>query len=134
MGVGAGFVYSTGSLKLRKAVPVQDANGTYGEGELNGKANGYGFNAGIYFQASEKISLGISYRSRVKVKVNDGNAKFTPTDKTKHDNPIKSEIVRNAYPEIVEKLTELFREFTAFTYERGYVIVDTKFEVFQNSK
>ena len=64
----------------------------------------------------------------------DGNAKFTPTDKTKHDNPIKSEIVRNAYPEIVEKLTALFQEFTAFAYERGYVIVDTKFEVFQNSK
>ncbi len=77
IGVGVGFVYSTGSLKLRKALPVQDANGIYGEGELKGKANGVGFNAGIYFEANAKLSLGISYRSAVKVKVTDGDAKFT---------------------------------------------------------
>lgn len=37
------------------------------------------------------------------------------------------------HPEVVQKLKELFREFTDFAYERGYVIVDTKFEVFINS-
>lgn len=63
-----------------------------------------------------------------------GNAAFTPTDKTKDDNPIPSRIVREAYPEIVEKLQTLFREFTEFAYHAGYVIVDTKFEVFMNAK
>ena len=77
MGVGAGFVFATGNLKLRKAVPVQDATGKYGEGELSGRAKGSGFNAGFYFQANEKFSLGIDYRSAVKVKVKDGSATFT---------------------------------------------------------
>ncbi|EKD44392.1 MAG: phosphoribosylaminoimidazole-succinocarboxamide synthase, partial [uncultured bacterium (gcode 4)] len=39
----------------------------------------------------------------------DGNAVFTPTDKTKDDNPIPARIVREAYPEIVNKLQTLFR-------------------------
>ncbi len=64
----------------------------------------------------------------------NGLAKFTPTDKTKDDNPIKSKIVQEAHPWLISKLQELFREFTAFAYTRGYVIVDTKFEVFINSK
>jgi phosphoribosylaminoimidazole-succinocarboxamide synthase len=63
-----------------------------------------------------------------------GNAAFTPTDKTAADNPIPSKIVEIAYPEIVLKLQALFREFTDFAYENGYIIVDTKFEVFLNSK
>lgn len=64
----------------------------------------------------------------------DGFAKFTPTDKTKNDNPIKSEYVLSIYPRLIAKLQELFREFTQFANERGYVIIDTKFEVFVNSK
>jgi phosphoribosylaminoimidazole-succinocarboxamide synthase len=63
-----------------------------------------------------------------------GNGVFTPTDKTTADNPIPSKIVEIAYPEIVAKLQVLFREFTDFAYENGYIIVDTKFEVFLNSK
>jgi phosphoribosylaminoimidazole-succinocarboxamide synthase len=65
----------------------------------------------------------------------DGKARFTPTDKTKNDNPIPSHIVENwlseaGYGDIVPKLQQLFADFTAFAYERGYVVVDTKFEVF----
>lgn len=64
----------------------------------------------------------------------DGNAHFTPTDKTKEDNPIPSHIVQNAYPEIVQSLQILFKQFTDFAYVRGYVLVDTKFEIFLNSE
>ncbi len=64
----------------------------------------------------------------------DWKALFTPTDKTEKDNPIPSHIVMKKYPELVIKLQELFREFTQFANERGYVIIDTKFEVFVNSK
>ncbi len=63
-----------------------------------------------------------------------GNAHFTPTDKTKDDNPIPSHIVQTAYPEIVQSLQILFKQFTDFAYVRGYVLVDTKFEVFINSE
>lgn len=60
---------------------------------------------------------------------------FTPTDKTKNDNPINSDYVRErleiaGYGDIVPKLQKLFAEFTQFALDRGYVVVDTKFEVF----
>ncbi|MBA3971880.1 MAG: outer membrane protein transport protein, partial [Bacteroidetes bacterium] len=80
LGIGAGFVYATGSFSLRKGVPLQDSSGTYGEASLAGKASGYGFNAGIYFKANDKFSIGIDYRSEVTVDVNSGSADFvTPS-------------------------------------------------------
>ncbi len=77
IGLGVGFVYATGSFALRKGVPIQDTLGNYGEGTLNGKASGYGFNAGIYFKANEKLSIGFDYRSQVNVSVDGGSAEFT---------------------------------------------------------
>jgi long-chain fatty acid transport protein len=77
IGVGAGFVYSTGKMKLRKAIPVQFMDENYGEGILQGDAKGTGFNLGIFVQQTEKFSFGLSYRSSVKVKVENGNATFT---------------------------------------------------------
>ena len=59
IGFGAGFVYSYGKVNLQKDIPVVDASGNYGHAELNGKANGYGFNAGIYFKPNKKISIGL---------------------------------------------------------------------------
>lgn len=80
IGIGAGFVYATGSFSLRKRVPLQDSLGNYGDAKLEGKASGYGFNAGIYFKANEKFSIGIDYRSEVTVNVNGGTADFvTPS-------------------------------------------------------
>ncbi len=77
LGLGLGFVYATGTFALRKGVPIQDTLGNYGEGTLKGKAKGWGFNMGIYYQATEKFSIGLNYRSEVKVNVEDGNADFT---------------------------------------------------------
>lgn len=77
LGIGAGFVFATGSFSLRKGVPIQDSSANYGEGNLKGNASGIGFNAGIYFKASEKLSIGIDYRSQVNVKVEEGTAEFT---------------------------------------------------------
>lgn len=77
IGIGAGFVYSTGKVNLQKDIPVVDANGNVGHAELNGKASGYGFNAGIYYTPMEKLSIGLTYRSQVNMKVTDGDATFT---------------------------------------------------------
>lgn len=76
LGIGLGLIYATGSFGLRKGVPIQDSTGAYGEGELNGKASGFGFNGGIYYQATEKFSIGIDYRSAVKVSIDGGTAEF----------------------------------------------------------
>lgn len=75
-GIGAGFVFATGSFSLRKGVPIQDSLAEYGEGKLKGNASGMGFNAGIFFKANEKLSIGFNYRSQVNVKVEEGTAEF----------------------------------------------------------
>lgn len=77
LGIGVGFVFATGDFSLSKGFPKQDSIGNYGEAALNGKASGAGFNAGIYFKGSEKLSIGINYRSQVNVKVKEGEANFT---------------------------------------------------------
>lgn len=76
LGLGVGFVYATGKVNLQKDIPLIDANGNYGHAELSGKAQGYGFNAGVYFKPLEKFSIGLTYRSKVNMAVNDGQANF----------------------------------------------------------
>lgn len=77
IGLGAGIVYATGNVNLQKDIPVQDANGTYGHAELDGKANGFGYNVGLFVQATEKLNIGLSYRSQVTMEVSEGTASFT---------------------------------------------------------
>jgi len=77
LGIGAGFVYATGKVNLQKDIPIINTDGDYARAELNGKAQGYGFNAGIYFNPIEKLSIGLTYRSKVEMAVNDGDATFT---------------------------------------------------------
>lgn len=77
IGLGAGFVYSYGKVNLQKDIPVKSTAGADGHAELSGKANGYGFNAGIYFKPVEKFSIGLTYRSQVNMKVKSGDATFT---------------------------------------------------------
>jgi len=77
VGVGVGAVIGIGSFQLQRAIPVQNADGTYGEANLKGSANGYGFNAGIYYKPTEKFSVGLDFRSDVPVNITNGNANFT---------------------------------------------------------
>ena len=77
IGVGIAYIYALGSFKLRKGVPVQNQQSEYGEGELEAKGSGHGFNAGLYIKANDKLSFGLSYRSSVKFKAEDGSASFS---------------------------------------------------------
>ncbi|WP_242926142.1 OmpP1/FadL family transporter [Pontibacter vulgaris] len=77
LGVGAGLTYVLGSVNLQRSIPVQDQQGNYGHAELDGDATGVGYNVGVYFAPTEKISLGLSYRSQVDVNVEEGDATFT---------------------------------------------------------
>lgn len=76
IGVGAGLVYSTGKVELQRGILLP---GSLGEGRarFEGKGSGLGFNAGLYLQATGKWSLGLSYRSKVEMKVKEGDADFT---------------------------------------------------------
>jgi long-chain fatty acid transport protein len=57
-------------------MPLVDEQGNYGHATLDGKAHGFGFNAGIYYKPSENFSMGLNYRSEVKMKLEDGDATF----------------------------------------------------------
>jgi long-chain fatty acid transport protein len=76
IGFGAGFIYAPGKVNLQRDLPIFDGT-NYAHAELDGKATGYGFNAGLYFAATEKLSFGLTYRSKVNMKVTDGTATFT---------------------------------------------------------
>lgn len=76
-GIGAGFVISTGEVDLQKDIPVQDADGTFGHAELTGKALGFGYNVGVNAKIDNHFSLGLTYRSKVSMKVKEGDATFT---------------------------------------------------------
>jgi long-chain fatty acid transport protein len=74
--IGAGFVYAIGNVQLRRAIPLQTMSGKDGSAELKGSGSGIGFNAGLHIHASENVQLGLSYRSRVNMKVKRGFATF----------------------------------------------------------
>ena len=59
---------------------------------------------------------------------------FTPTTKGVKDEPLNSQKIRELFPEIVSSLEKLFKDFTKFAQDRGIIVVDTKFEIFVNSK
>jgi len=77
IGIGGGFVISKGKVNLQKDIPVQDSSGTYGHAELAGKAIGFGYNLGIYFNPSKQLSIGLSYRSKINMNLPNGEATFT---------------------------------------------------------
>lgn len=44
--------------------------------KLKGSDFNIGFNAGVFYQATEKISIGLNYRSQIEMNVEEGNATF----------------------------------------------------------
>jgi len=58
---------------------------------------------------------------------------FTPTTKGIKDIPLNTAKVREVFPEIIDSLEKLFKDFTQFAQDNGIVIVDTKFEAFVNT-
>lgn len=76
LGIGIGYVFGTGDFALRRGIPVQNADGSYGEASLSGSGNGHGFNIGVFYELSDNVSMGLSYRSGVKVALDGGQAEF----------------------------------------------------------
>lgn len=82
MSVGAGLVVGFGSVDLNRAVSLTKINPALPDGQvnLNGSTTSYGFTAGLFYQLSEKFSAGVSYRSKVLMEIEGGDAKFTVPD------------------------------------------------------
>ncbi|AKQ47156.1 long-chain fatty acid transport protein, outer membrane protein [Rufibacter radiotolerans] len=77
IGIGAGFVYSTGKVNLQRSIPLISSNGVESGLELDGAASGMGFNVGVFFKPTDKLSLGLTYRSKVEMEVKEGDVTFT---------------------------------------------------------
>ncbi len=79
LSLGAGLVIGFGSVDLNRALDLTALNPALPDGQvnLNGSTTSYGFTAGLFYQLSEKISAGVSYRSKVLMKIEDADADFT---------------------------------------------------------
>ncbi len=77
LGIGAGFVVNFGHVDLQRNLPVSGPSGqATGSAQLTGNGMGYGFNVGLYYQATENFSLALTHRSMVKTTVDNGDAIF----------------------------------------------------------
>ena len=72
LSVGAGLmILAAGSVNLQRSIALPSAEGKI---ELDGKTKtGFGINAGIYFKPADKLSVGISYRSKINATVESGD-------------------------------------------------------------
>lgn len=75
-GIGAGFVYGYGNVTLDKDLPLNELDGSFANADLKFHASSYGYNVGAYYKFSDKFSIGATYRSALKMKANNGKAKF----------------------------------------------------------
>ncbi len=91
---------------------------------------------GSLFEATQKGQdpYGLNLSSDLKEWSKFETPLFTPTTKGVKDIPLNSQKVRETFPEIISSLEKLFKDFTKFAEENGIIVVDTKLEVFVNSK
>ncbi len=91
---------------------------------------------GSLFEACQnaKDPYGLDLDSNLKQWHKFDTAIFTPTTKGIKDEPLNSSKVRDLFPEIISSLEKLFKDFTTMAQNNGIVVVDTKFEIFVDSK
>jgi len=109
--VGAGFTYVVGNVEINRDLPTPVGNEA--DVNLQGDASGFGFNAGVYVQATEKLSLGLTYRSQVDIELDGGDADFTvdqslatlfPDQEFSAELPLPSTITLGAAYQVTDKL------------------------------
>lgn len=73
IGIGAGLSIATGGVDLTRSIPTP-VNGQF---NMEGTTTAIGFNVGAFFQPNEKLNIGIDYRSKMTMKIDNGVTKFT---------------------------------------------------------
>jgi long-chain fatty acid transport protein len=82
LAIGGGLVYATGSVELNKGVGALASADGFSSARLSGKASGIGYNIGMHARLAEGLNAGISYRSKVSMQVDRGDATFTVPSST----------------------------------------------------
>jgi len=73
--VGAGFVIASGSVELNRTTSYGTPT-TVGAVNLEGSTISYGYNVGVTITPNEEWSIGVDYRSKVAMKMEEGDANF----------------------------------------------------------
>ncbi|MCB0823764.1 MAG: outer membrane protein transport protein [Bacteroidales bacterium] len=73
IGLGAGLAIATGGVELNRSLP-SPVNGHF---NMSGNTTAIGFNVGLYLKPSEKFKVGVDYRSKITMKIENGDTKFT---------------------------------------------------------
>jgi len=79
LSIGWGPTYVTGDVEFNRNLSsaISDANGDRANVTVNAEGiDAWGFNAGLLAQPVEKLSIGVSYRSKVELKARDEKADF----------------------------------------------------------
>ena len=72
--IGAGLIIASGKVSLKRNLKLNDPVDNL---ELDGKANwGFGYNLGFTYLPNEKWNIGLNYRSKVDMKIEEGEAKY----------------------------------------------------------
>jgi len=73
--MGAGFIYAHGGVTLNRTMTV--AGNDVGLEIDDQDAHGLGFNIGAYFRPSDRVNVGLAYRSGIDMKANYGEVTWT---------------------------------------------------------
>ncbi len=73
--IGGGVDFLFGSVDITRGIPFTD--GKFGEVRIAGGASSVGFNAGVFYEPADWVRLGATFRSSIKISLNDGAADFT---------------------------------------------------------
>ena len=81
LSIGAGLDVTIGSVKLTRTLLLdlrtQGSNYKEGSVTLDGEATtAFGYNVGLFYSPSERLDIGLSYRSKVDMNIEDGTAEF----------------------------------------------------------
>jgi long-chain fatty acid transport protein len=74
LSVSGGLNVLRADLRLKKKIPLVPFPD--GESDLTGDALGYGYNLGLLYRLNDLWQVGLSYRSRVRLNFEDGDADF----------------------------------------------------------
>ena len=135
LGIGVGFVYAYGDVTMHKGIPLEDQNGEEGQTTIEGTTSNYGYNAGLYFAPSDKLAIGITYRSKITMEMDNGDASFDvptalassfPDTKYKTELPLPASINLGLSYKVNEKLS-LGADFN-YVFWEAYESLDFDFE------
>ena len=73
-GIGVGYIVAKGSVNIQRDVAVGNTDANLEIDSKDGKGTGY--NVGVYIKPDPKVTIGIAYRSKVKMEVEDGDVSW----------------------------------------------------------